>query len=155
MKGKLLIFVIIPLLFFGCDDIFDSGDFEKTFDGLELGFFPQQQEVTLDQGQASVEVQLIGPQQESDTDINFSISEESTAVEGTHYDLATNSPVTLEAGTSTVDIVVDLIAGSLEEEEEVTLTFVLEDSEGIVASPNLLNSNMIIRPAVEEENEEE
>lgn len=154
MKGKLLILVIIPLIFIGCDDIFDSGDFEKTFDGLELGFFPQQQEVTLDEGLASVEVQLIGPQQESDIDINFSISEESTAVEGTHYELVTTSPVTLEAGTSTVDIVVDLIAGSLEE-EEVLLTFVLEDSENIEASPNLLNSDMIIRPAVEEENGEE
>lgn len=142
MKRKLLILALIPFFAFGCNDLFDTGDADKVWDGLELGLYPLQQEVSINDGTASVEVQLIGEQQSSDVSVVFNV--EGNADEGVHYNLTTSSPVTLESGTSTVDIVVELIEDSVPEGETVNLIINIEDSDGITASPNLSQSTTII-----------
>jgi len=146
MKSKLLILALIPLFALGCNDLFDTGDAEKVWDGLQLGFFPLQQEVSLeDDDVATVEVQLIGAHQDSDVNVSFSVSGESTAVAGEHYNLVTSSPVTLSSGTSTVDIVVELIDESVES-GSVRLILDLADSDGIESAANLNRSTIIIAP---------
>lgn len=144
MKRKLLILALIPFFALGCNDLFDTGDADKVWDGLELGLYPLQQEVGINDGSAAVEVQLIGEQQSSDVSVVFNIDGDSSAEEGVHYNLTTSSPVTLESGTSTVDIVVELIEDSVPEGETVSLIINLEDSDGIPASPKISQSTTII-----------
>lgn len=139
MKRKLLILALIPLFAIGCNDLFDTGDFDRTWDGLQLGLFPQSQEVSIEEdGAFTVEVQLIGEQQSQDVNVDFSVS--GTAEEGTHYNLLTASPVTIEAGTSTVDIAVELIEGSLGDGESGTLVITLEESSDVELATRLLES---------------
>lgn len=147
MKSKLLILALLPLLFAGCNDLFDEGDANKVYDGpTVVGFFPLEREVSHAQGTTSIEVQLIGPQRDSNLSVNFSVDGESTAVAGTHYNLVSSSPVTLEAGTSTVNIQIQLIEDGVPEGEEVRLTLNLDGaSDGVEASENLKTSNIFIR----------
>jgi len=146
MKIKILILAILPLLLVGCD-IFDEGDTRKTYDGpTVLGFFPLQQEVPLGAGVAAVEVQLIGEQRDQALPVNFEVDGGSTAQAGVHYNVATASPVSIEAGTSTVNVVIQLIGGSLEAGEEVRLTLnLLGGGDGVEASANLASSTIFIR----------
>lgn len=147
MKIKLLLVAIIPLLFMGCiNDLFDEGDTLKSYDGpTVVGFFPTEQEVGVADGSEDVEIQLIGEQRSSDLAVSFSVSSESTAEAGVHYNITTSSPVTLSSGTSTVDVVVELIDGSLAAGEEVTLILTLEGGDGVDASVNQSTSTMFIR----------
>lgn len=148
MKIKLLIAFILPLLFLGCDmnDLFDEGDVRKTFDDdPQVEFKPLQQEVSAANGQATVAVQLIGPQRDSDLAVNFSVGGNSTAQAGVHYNIATPSPVTIAAGTSTVNVVLELIPGSVEG-APVDLYLNLEGGDGVRAAPNLSESRTIIQP---------
>lgn len=139
MKIKLLIIALLPLLILGCEDLFDKGDVEKVYDGPpQVEFFPLQQEVSLADGSATVEVQLIGEQQSSDLSVNFNVNgESSTAEAGVHYNIVTSSPVTISSGTSEVVVEIELIEGSLEAGEEVELYLDLEGADGAEAAPNL------------------
>jgi hypothetical protein len=148
MKIKILIAFILPLLFLGCDmnDLFDEGDVRKTFDDdPQVEFKPLQQEVSAASGQATVAVQLIGPQRDSDLAVNFSVGGNSTAQAGVHYNITTPSPVTISAGTSSVNVVVELIPGSVTE-GPVDLFLNLEGGTGVRAAPNLDESRTIIQP---------
>jgi len=148
MKIKLLIAFILPLLFLGCDmnDLFDEGDVRKTFDDdPQVEFKPLQQEVSAASGQATVAVQLIGPQRDSDLAVSFSVGGNSTAQAGVHYNIVTPSPVTIAAGTSTVNVVVELVPGSVEG-APVDLYLNLEGGDGVPAAPNLDESRTIIQP---------
>lgn len=146
MKIKILILAILPLLLVGCD-IFDEGDTRKTYDGPPvLGFFPLEQEAPLAAGVAAVEVQLIGEQRGQDLAVNFEVDGSSTAQAGVHFNVATASPVTIEAGTSTVNIVIELIGGSLDPGQEGALILnLLGGDGGVEASPNLSSATIFIR----------
>lgn len=143
MKRKLLILALIPFFAIGCNDLFDAGDFDKTWDGLQLGLSPQSQEKSIEEdGAFTVEVQLIGEQQSQDVNVDFSVSEDGVE-EGVHYTI-TASPATIEAGESTVDIVVDLIEDSLGEDESGTLTITLDESSDVELATKLLESETTI-----------
>lgn len=148
MKIKIFIPVLLlPLLFAGCDDMFDKGDVEKTYDGPDVvEFFPLEQEVDIaEDATATIAVQLIGPQRNTDLAVNYSVDgTSSTATAGTHYNITTPSPVTIASGTSSVDIEVELIEGSLADGEEVTLVLNLEGGDGVDASANLDTSTLFI-----------
>ena len=148
MKKKLILLALLPLMFLGCDDLFDVGDTDKVYDGPPLlGFFPLQQEVNQDDGTFTVEVQLIAEQRTSDLPVTFSVNGSSTAVAGTHYNIVTPSPVTIAAGTSSVDIEIELIDGSLAAgASSVTFILDLEGSTDVQADPNLDQSRTFIAP---------
>lgn len=147
MKTKLFIIALLPLLLTGClNDLFDKGDTEKVYDGPPLlEFAPLQQEVNLTDGTATVAVQLIGEQRDSGLAVSFSVNGSSTAVAGTHYNITTSSPVTIAAGTSAVNIEIELIDGSLAS-GSVNLILDLEGADGVNADPNLDQSRVIIAP---------
>lgn len=148
MKKKLIILALLPLMFLGCDDLFDVGDTDKVYDGPPLlGFFPLQQEVSQDDGTITVEVQLIAEQRTSDLSVNYTVNGSSTAVAGTHYNIVTPSPVTIAAGTSTVDIVIELIDGNLAANDaSVTLVLDMVGTDDVQADPNLDQSRTFIAP---------
>ncbi|PKD42859.1 Calx-beta domain-containing protein [Rhodohalobacter barkolensis] len=146
MKVKLLIIALLPLLFASCDmnDLFDEGDTKKTYDGpAQVAFFPDEREVSDDDGSTSIEIQLIGEQRDSDLAVSFST--EGDAVAGTHYNVSTPSPITLEAGTSTVDIVIELIADSVPDGEEVQLILNLDGGDGVEVAENYKSSRIFIQ----------
>lgn len=150
MKVKLLIFALLPLLFASCDmnDLFDEGDTKKTYDGpAQIAFFPDEREVSDDDGTTSIEIQLIGEQRDSDLSVSFSVEGDSDnpAEEGTHYNVSTPSPITLEAGTSTVDIVIELIADSVPDGEEVILILNLDGGDGVEIAENYKTSRIFIQ----------
>lgn len=147
MKIKLIILLVLPLLLTGClNDLFDKGDVEKTYDGpTVVGFFPLQREATLASGATSVQVQLIGEQRTSDLAVSYTVSSTSTAVAGTHYTITSPSPVTIAAGTSTVNIGINLIAGSLGAGQSGVLILELQGGDGVEASANLATARVIIR----------
>ena len=152
MKVKLLIIALLSLLFASCDmnDLFDDGDTRKTYDGpAQVAFFPDELEVRDDAGSTSIEIQLIGEQRESDLSVSFST--EGDAVAGTHYNVSTSSPVTLEAGSSTVDIIIELIEDSIPEGEEVQLILNLEGGDGVEVAANYSSSRIFILDSPEEE----
>jgi hypothetical protein len=147
MKIKLIILLVLPLLLTGClNDLFDKGDVEKTYDGpTVVGFFPLQREATLASGATSIQVQLIGEQRTSDLAVSYTVSGSSTAVAGTHYTITSPSPVTIAAGTSTVNIGINLIAGSIAAGQNRVLILELQGGEGVDASANLATARVIIR----------
>jgi hypothetical protein len=144
MKIKLLIALLIPLLFVSCDDLFDKGDVEKTFDGpAQIEFKPLQQEANQASGSFDVAVQLIGEARDSDLSVSFTVDGSSTAVEGTHYTLNSTSG-TIAAGTFSTEFTIDVIDGVLAPGEEVSLILNLEDADGVTAAPNLDQSTTFI-----------
>lgn len=148
MKIKILILSMITLLLMSCDmnDLFDKGDAEKVYDGpTVVGFFPLQQEAELSSGTASVEIQLIGEQRSAPLNVAFSVDGSSTAQAGVHYNLVSSSPVTLPANSSTVDVQIELIPGSLESGQTGLLILNLEGAEGVDASENLSQARIFIQ----------
>lgn len=142
MKTKLLILLVLPLLFVGCDSLFDKGDVEKTYDGpAVVEFAPLLAEAKLSAGTQNIKVQLIGEQRGSDLSVSFSIGGD--AVEGTHYTIS-SSPVTISANSSSADVVITLIDGSLAVDEEVELLLNLEGGDGVEAAENLKTSTVYI-----------
>lgn len=152
INTKVLLIVLLPFLFWGCDDLFDEGDWEKSFeDDPQVEFKPLSQEVDDDAGATTVAVQLIGEQRDSDLQVDFSA--DGDAVEGEHYELATSSPVTIDAGTSSSDVEITLIEGSVE--DEVALQLNLDGTNADVEpAPNLSEATVFIQEPEEEDEEE-
>ena len=142
---KLAFIAILGLLLTGCDDLFDKGDAEAVYDGPDVvEFAPLQSEVVAG-ATRTIKVQLISSEglASSDLSIAFSVDGGSTAVEGTHFNVVTPSPVTISAGTAATDVVIETIAGSAP--NRVRLTLNLEGGSGVQASPNLATHNMFIQ----------
>lgn len=148
MKIKILILSMITLLLMSCDmnDLFDKGDAEKVYDGpTVVGFFPLQQEVNLSSGNASVQIQLIGAQRTAPLNVAFSADGASTAQAGVHYNLVSSSPISLPANSSTVNVQIELISGSLNPGQTGLLILNLQGGEGVDASENLDQARIFIR----------
>lgn len=92
MKKLILTFVLLPLLVIGCDSLFDTGDTEASYDGpTQLGFFPLENNFRTIQRTGSLQVQLIGPQRDSDLVVQFGFDTTDTdltyAELGTHFEI--------------------------------------------------------------------
>lgn len=148
MKFKSIILAFIPFLLLGCNDLFDKGDVEKSYDGPPIvGFFPLQAEANLSDGSISIEVQLIAKEaRSSDLPVAFHVNaEETTAVEGVHYTISTSSPVTLSAGSWTTQVTLDLIEGSLEPGEFVDLCLILDGGPDVPGEVTLNETDIRIQ----------
>lgn len=147
MKKLLFLALFAGLFTSSCDDLFDKGDVEKTYDGpAVVAFYPLQKTVrTSTSPSTSVQVQLIGEQRSSDLSVTYQVGSASTAVAGTHYTLNV-SPVTISGNTSTADITIGLIDGALAAGQEVALVLELQGSADVPASENLKQSVVYIRP---------
>lgn len=118
-------------------DLFERRD--RSFDDdPKLEFFPLSQsvsEATLDEEglggfMLAPEVQLIGPQQESDLNVNISAADSSTAVAGTHYNLPSTS-ATISAGESQTEIPVEVLNNDQDDGGTVHVLFLnIQGSDG-------------------------
>lgn len=144
---RLPLFLLVVLLLTGCDDLFDKGDAEKVYSGPDVvEFFPLQRQINIGTtASTTVAVQLIGPQRSSDLTIDFQVAGTSTAVAGTHYNIATSSPVTIPAGSSSATIQINVVAGSLNPGQEVRLDLELLGGQGVEPAENLKTSRIFLR----------
>lgn len=133
MKIKLIIALVIPLLFVGCDSMFDKGDVEKTYDGpAQVEFAPLQQEVSEIAGSTSVAIQLIGQQPTTDVTVTVEVDASSTAQAGVHYNLTSNE-ATIAANSNSVDLPIEILdSGIFGAGGEVTLLLNISAASGDV-----------------------
>jgi hypothetical protein len=146
MKIRLLILALLPLLFVGCDDLFDKGDVRNTYDGPpQVGLFPLQQEVSEISGVATIEVQLIAPHQSSAVNVSVSADDASTAQAGVHYNILTPQ-VTIAPGSSTVDVEIEIIDSGIFPPGTSSRSLRLNiESADVEIAANLRQSNLIIQ----------
>lgn len=148
MIRKLAALTVVALLFMGCNDLFDKGDVEGIYDmDPQVELKPLNNQTSLESGGTAVAVQLIGEQRGDDVAVEYTIdTEDSSAEEGVHYEVVTPSPVTIEAGTSATDIVIEYIEDSVEEGDEVTIVIELTgtDASDVTPAANLSRSTTFI-----------
>lgn len=146
-KLALLMIAFLPVIT-GCESLFDKGDVEKVYDGPSVvEFFPLSRTVNIGTTPStSIAVQLIGRQRSADLPVAFTVDGTSTAVAGTHYTISTPSPVTLAANSSSVNVVINFIAGSVPAGQERRLVIDLVGADGVAPSANLKRATIFIRP---------
>ncbi len=143
----LAIFALLILISGGCKDVFDLDQRDRTFQGDPLvAFFPNSRTVADSSGVTSFEVQLIGEQLESALNIPFTIvTGETTAIEGTHFEFDTPSPVVLPANTSIEFLSINILDSNIESPRVLTLE--LQDpGDNITASENVKRTVLTIIP---------
>jgi len=140
---KLLVLALLPLLFTGCDSLFDKGDVEKEYDGpTVVGLFPLEMEVDEGDGNITIAVQLIGPQRNSDVNVTFGTAGSATV--GTTYTIVGGTTVTIPANTSSANITLNIPADNgLTAGQEVTLLVNLTGGD-VEASANLAQSTVFV-----------
>lgn len=148
MMSKLLLIALIPLMLVSCDSIFDKGDVERSYDGPPVvAFFPLETTARVNNPDVSLEVQLIAPQRETSLDVFFEVdTEASTAVEGTHFEFVSTSPVTIEPNTSTTDVDILLLEDEDTDEEVLLVLNITRTSADVEPAENLRRANIFIRP---------
>jgi hypothetical protein len=147
MLRKIASIAVAVFLVAGCSDLFDMGDVEGTIDSNDpqVGLYPLSNQTSLEDGGTVLEVQLIAEQRDTDLSVEFSIDGESSAEAGVHYELVTASPIVIEAGSSSADIVVNYLEDGFDEGDSETLIINLESAEGDVrVAPNFSTSNTTI-----------
>lgn len=142
--ARLLLFLgAIGLLFSGCD-LFEQRD--RTFDDdPKVEFFPLSEVVDEGEGTVTTNVQLIGPQRDSDLQLNFTVDDSSTAVEGTHYELNSSS-ATISANSSSAPVSINVLDNSQDDGgTNYQLYLTLEGSSGVEPAENLKTYTLTIR----------
>ena len=132
IKHTAIAVLLLPLLFMGCDDLFDKGDVEKSYDGPDVVAFADLQSTVNEGSSLTVEIQFISSQGLANSDVNISISAEGVtddpATPNT-YSLSTNS-VTISSGTATAEMTVDFPTnGDIGSGDEVVLSLTLTSSD--------------------------
>lgn len=135
--------LVIVILFgtISCD-IFEQRDRTIDTSDPQVAFFPLNRSVGGD-GTTTIEVQLIGEQRSSALPLSVSVvSGETTAQQGTHYSLPSNS-VTISADSSTAGFDIDY-TGSNVTGNDVVLTLELQGTDQVRAAPNLRRHTLTI-----------
>lgn len=138
-----LILVLVAVLGTACD-AFQERD--RTFDDdPKLEFVPLSNTVDEGAGTQTVEIQLIGPQRDSDLSVSFSAADSSTAEEGVHYNLPSTS-ATIPANSSQTDVQVEVLDNAEDDgDSNYVLYLNLQDSQGVEAAENLKTHTLTIR----------
>lgn len=114
--------ILAILLFFGCKkyrieyDQPSQVEFKPVTVTLAKG-------TTAAPGSTTVLIQLVGPQQGSDINIDYSIDPASTAVAGTHYTISGPAvKITIPANSSSAQLVITAIPANLATAKKLILT---------------------------------
>ncbi len=144
IKYILLPIVLISLVLTSCDDLFSTGDTEKTYEGPDqVAFFPLQS--IADEGtDVSIEVQFISESglATSDVPVSISVVDSASTAGPDDYSLSSNS-VTIASGSATASFTVTLNADDDTDAEEL-LVLNLE-AEGVEVAENLRTANIFIQ----------
>ncbi|MCS3703464.1 DUF4843 domain-containing protein [Salinibacter ruber] len=153
VKHPLSVSLAVAILFVsigGCD-MFDRRD--RSFsDDPKLEFFPLDngiEESTLDdegisETSVTTNIQLIGPQRDSDLSVNFTVDDSSTAEEGVHYTLPSTT-ATIEANSSTAEASINVLNNDQDDGGTNHILYLsLQDSEDVEAAANLKTYTLTI-----------
>lgn len=143
-----LILALVATLGTACDSLQQR---DRTFDDdPKLEFVPLSNTVDEGDGNQTVNIQLIGPQRDSDLPVSFSVADSSTAEEGVHYSLSSTS-ATIPANSSRTEIQIQVLDDDRENGDSNLLLYLnLQDSEGVAAAENLKTHTLTIRGLAEE-----
>lgn len=93
----------------------------------------------------TTEIQLIGPQRDTDLPVDFVVSDSSTAEAGKHYRLE-NTSATIPAGESGTEVSIEVLDNEMDDSDtNYELILELQDSEGVEAAENLKAYTLTIR----------
>ena len=141
---KLLLISAFALTLAGC-----FPDNSRIYDGpMQVEFNPTSDTQRMSDGNVyDAKVQLIGPHQDTDVTINFEIdTENSTAVEGVHFEVGGRSTV-LPANSSFAQITVTAIEENIDDERpEVVITLLGNDTGDVIAAENYRTFTLTLRP---------
>ncbi len=145
IKHTALAVFLLPLLFMGCDDLFDKGDVEKSYDGPDVVAFADLQSTVNEGSSLTVEVQFISSQGLANSDISVSVDVDGeTTAPASTYTLSTNS-VTISSGTATAEMTVDFPTnGDISDGDEVVLLLTISSND-VPPSENLDTKTIFIR----------
>lgn len=136
---KLLLVAMIAVTTFGCD-LTDIRDRTIDTSDPQVEFFPLSRTVS-GSGSTNISVQLIGEQRTSDLNLTVSVVDGKTsAVEGTHYTLPSNS-VTIPAESNAASFTVNYSGDGT----AVELVLELQGTEEVRAAPNLKQHTLTIQ----------
>ena len=134
----LLLIALMAISLTSCD-LTDIRDRTIDTSDPQVEFFPLSRTVS-GSGSTNINVQLIGEQRDADLNLTVSVSDESSAEEGTHYTLPTNS-VTIPAESSTATFTVNYTGTG----SAVELILELNGTEEVRAAPNLRTHTLTIQ----------
>ena len=141
---KLFLISAFALTLAGC-----FPDNSRIYDGpMQVEFNPTSDTQRMSNGIVyDATVQLIGPHQDTDVTINFEIdTENSTAVEGVHFEVGGRSTV-LPANSSFAQITVTAIEENIDDERpEVVITLLGNDTGDVIAAENYRTFTLTLRP---------
>jgi hypothetical protein len=125
-------------------DFFEQRD--RSYQGPpQLEFAPLTATVDEGDGTITTNVQLIGPQRDAALPVNYVVDDTSTAVEGTHFNLATTS-VSIDAGESAADVEIDILDNDADDgDTNYVLYLSLQESDGVEPAANLRTFVLTIR----------
>ncbi|HEX6982920.1 MAG TPA: hypothetical protein VF181_09175 [Balneolaceae bacterium] len=161
IKYTLLLLATAPLLFAGCESLFNKGDVEKVYTGPDLVEFKPlttEMQIVVDSlgnhsgGVAELKVQLISAEglAESDVAVSFSVDGSSTATDG-HYNLSATS-VTIPSGSATTSFTITVPSdANIAVGDEFTVILNMGEVSGAVAAENLDQAIVYIQGVEPEE----
>lgn len=132
----------------------EESDFNKVWDGLEVEFdastlpngvtqnFVRSNATQTDQ--ANLQVNLVGAAQTSPVTVTVEVDPTSTAVQGVHYTLASNT-VTIPAGEVIAQLPVTVLTGNIEPTETPNLVLNITSANGAKVSVNYSKLTFRIR----------
>lgn len=145
MKMNKLYSVILLFLMGTLVSCMEESDFDKVWDGLEVEFdastLPNgvtQNFVRLNSAQtdqANLQVNLVGAAQSAPVTVTVEVDPTSTAVQGVHYTLASNS-VTIPAGEVIAQLPVTVLTGNIQPTETPNLVLNITSASGAKVSVN-------------------
>lgn len=142
---KLSVIALLPLFISGClGDLFEQDD--RTYnDEQQVEFNPTSLNVE-ERGdenedppvQASSAVNLISQEgtAQSDLEIEYTVDDSSTAVEGDHYNLVSSSPLTIPEGETTTELEFEVTADNLDDDEVRVLYISLQGGDNFKPAAN-------------------
>jgi len=138
----LLLTTLVAMTLSACD-LFEARD--RSYDGPPvLEFAPLSQSADEGAGAIATNIQLIGPQRGDPLTVNYVVDDSSTAVEGTHYTLASTS-ATIEDSTSSAPVNITVLDN---EEDDANSTYILylslQESQGVAPAENLKTYTLTI-----------
>lgn len=125
-------------------DFFEQRD--RSYQGPpQLEFAPLTETVDEGDGTITTNVQLIGPQRDAALPVSYVVDDSSTAVEGTHFNLASAS-VSIDAGESAADVEIDVLDNDVDDgDTNYVLYLSLQPSDGVEPAANLQTFTLTIR----------
>lgn len=161
MKHILLLAVVFSFALTGCNDLFDKGDTEKSYDGPDVvEFKPLQMEIPIEIQQdgthsgavREIDVQLISANglATSDVSVSFSVDGSSTA-DPALYELSTTS-VTIPSGSAAASFTITVPSDAdLEIGDEFTVILNMGEVSNAEAAENLDQTTIFIQGVEAEE----